>query len=348
MKLCALVALVALSPLVAGQGTPIAIANAGFEAPAIPSDSFSTNAPPPGWSGFGSLNFGARTIGVLDPGASGLYPLGVPEGENCGVVFLLDDFANQSVFANQPAGLAQTLAATLQLSTRYTLRVEVGNLAFVASPPHAQFQFNGFPGYRVELLAGGQVLASDHDTLNPGEGVFATSEVVFEVGASHALAGQPLGIRLINLNAAPGIEVNFDALELFADDFLEIVPGCLVNPATFVQPPGPARIGTTTDFELLGGALTDGFVATYYGAKGVDLAGCGLLLSPTEELLLALTRFPTLLGYGVMSGGLATVPVALPNNPALVGLEVTLQAAIVDTLTFASELSNAIEFEIRP
>jgi hypothetical protein len=138
------------------------------------------------------------------------------------------------------------------------------------------------------------------------------------------------------------------AVYVFGLNFFEVVPGCLVNPATFVSPSGAARIGTTTNVELLGGTLTDGFVATYYGAKGVDLAGCGLLLSPTEELLLALSPFPTLLGYGVMSGGLATVPVAIPNNLAFVGLEITLQAAIVDTLTFASELSNAIEFEIRP
>jgi hypothetical protein len=138
------------------------------------------------------------------------------------------------------------------------------------------------------------------------------------------------------------------AAYVFDLDFFELVPGCLVNPATFVEPSGATRIGTTTNIELLGGTLTDGFVATYYGAKSVDLAGCGLLLSPTEELLLALSPFPALLGYGVMSGGMATVPVTLPNNLAFVGLEVTLQAAIVDTNTFASELSNAIEFEIRP
>jgi hypothetical protein len=338
----------AASPRAAAQGTPIAIANAGFESPAIPADSFATLAPPPGWSGFGTLDFGARTIGVLDPGASGLYPLGVPEGENCGVVFLLDNLGNQAFFANQPAGLAQTLAATLATSTRYTLRVEVGNLAFVASPPHSQFQFNGFPGYRVELLAGGQVVASDVDTLNPAEGAFETSQVVFEVGASHPLAGQPLGIRLINLNAAPGIEVNFDAVELFADDFFEVLPGCLVNPAAFTEPPSPVRIGTTTNFALQSGALSNGIVATYYGVRGVDLAGCGLLLSPTEELLLALAPFPTPLGFGVLSGGSANVAVSLPNDLALVGIEVTLQAALVDTSTFASELSNAIEFEIRP
>jgi hypothetical protein len=217
MKVHTLAAALAMSAFATAQGTSIPIQNAGFESPAIPPDSFSTAAPPPGWSGFGPLDFGARTIGVLNPGASGLYPLGVPEGANCGVVFLLDNFGNQTFFANQPAGLSQTLGAVLQTSTRYTLRVQVGNLAYVPTPPHSQFQFGGFPGYRVDLLAGGQVLASDFDSLDPAEGEFELSVVTFDVGGAHALSGQPLGLRLLNLNAAPGIEVNFDSVELFAE-----------------------------------------------------------------------------------------------------------------------------------
>jgi hypothetical protein len=46
--------------------------------------------------------------------------------------------------------------------------------------------------------------------------------------------------------------------------------------------------------------------------------------------------------------GLAAQSIVVPDLPALVGVEVALQAALIDTLTFAGELSNAIQFEIRP
>jgi len=269
MKPCVLAALLSLPSLAGAQGTPILIQNAGFEAPAIPPDSFSTTAPPPGWGGFGPLNFGARTIGVLNPGASGLYPLGVPQGQNCGVVFLLDNFGNQSFFANQPAGLVQTLGASLQTSTRYRLRVWVGNLAFVPTPPHSQFQFNGFPHYRVELLAGGQVIASDNNSLSPAEGAFELSEVLLEVGGAHPLAGQPLGIRLLNLNAAPGIEVNFDALELFAEAIpIGGLAYCTAGVTSLGCQPSLAGIGTPS------ASSSSGFVLS---ASSVDGQRSGLI-----------------------------------------------------------------------
>ena len=125
-------------------------------------------------------------------------------GTNMGVVFLDDN-------AGREAGLRQTLAATLQISTQYTLTVAVGNFAPQAGP----FNFTGFPGYRVDLLAGAAVLASDNNTLSPGEGRFLTSTVSFTTGISHANAGQFLAIRLVSLNG-PGVEVNFDNVLLDA------------------------------------------------------------------------------------------------------------------------------------
>jgi hypothetical protein len=203
----------AAAPAVASS---ITIQNPSFEAPVIAAGTFSTTSPPPGWQGYGSLNFGNRTIGVLNPATTALYGVPPPQGSNVGVVFLLDNPSQQGQFASIEAGLQQTLASVLQTSTRYTLSVEVGNIAFVGTPPHNQFAFGGFPGYRVDLLAGGIVIASDTNSLLPSEGGFATSTVTLDVGASHALAGQLLRIRLVNLNAAPGIEVNFDDVRLDA------------------------------------------------------------------------------------------------------------------------------------
>lgn len=188
------------------HAVPIPITNPSFESPVTPPNSFVTNAPPPGWAAYGdSLDFGSRTIGVLNPNSTALYLDPVPDGSNVGVTFL-------DPMMNDEAGLQQTLGATLQTLTEYTLTVEVGNLANDMTP----FDFDGFPGYRIDLMAGATVLASDDDTLLPAEGRFLTSTVQVAIGASHPNAGQPLGIRLVNLDAAPGIEVNFDDVRLDA------------------------------------------------------------------------------------------------------------------------------------
>lgn len=188
---------------------PVMIVNAGFESPATPPDSFLVGPAPNGWTAYGSVNLVDRVVGVLNPNTTSLYLDPVPEGSNVAVTFLQNYSGNE-------AGLEQTLAATLQPLTAYTLNVEVGNLATYTAPPHDPFDFDGFPGYRIELLAGGVVVASDDDTLLPGEGRFLTSTVQLAVGLDHTRIGQPLGIRLVNLDAAPGVEVNFDDVRLDA------------------------------------------------------------------------------------------------------------------------------------
>ena len=192
--------------------TSLTISNHSFEFPPIPANSFAATTAPPGWQVQGGpINFGSRTIGVLDPAGSALYAVPPPHGENVGVVFLMDNQANQTFFANLEAGMRQTLAATLRLRRQYTLRVEVGN---IAGHPGSQFLFGGFPNYRIDLMAGTNVLASDNNTLLPGEGLFLTSTVRVSIAGSHPFVGQSLGIRLVCLNSAPGIEVNFDHARL--------------------------------------------------------------------------------------------------------------------------------------
>lgn len=118
-------------------------------------------------------------------------------------------------------GLAQTLTSTLQANTQYTLEVDVGNIASGIAVDNTSYNLNGFPGARLDLLAGGTIL---HQTLiTPGsipEGQFATRSVTFTTGATHALLGQALTIRLVNLNVvdptAPNadLEVDFDNVRL--------------------------------------------------------------------------------------------------------------------------------------
>ncbi len=186
------------------------ITNSSFESPVTAPATF-TGAQASGPTGWTVYNSGAtnnlRFFGVWNPATTPSYTNGAPDGANVGVVFL-ENIAN---FAE--AGLQQTLASTLQLSTQYTLTVEVGNFGPFAG---AGWDFTGFPGYRVDLFAGGTLIASDNNTLAPAEAEFLTSTVSFTTGASHANAGQPLTIRLVNLNGPAGIEVNFDRVRLDA------------------------------------------------------------------------------------------------------------------------------------
>ncbi len=196
---------------------PITVLNHSFEAPAAAPGNFvgGTNSGPANWSVYNTgPTYAQRFFGVWNPTGTNSFLTGAPDGANIGVVFLQDSL-------NREAGLLQTLAATLQANTTYTLNVDVGN--FAPNLPPIMFNFTGFPGYRVDLMAGGAVIASDNNTLAPGEGIFLASTVSFTTGASHLNLGQQLGIRLVNLNLPGpignpnnGVEVNFDNVRLDA------------------------------------------------------------------------------------------------------------------------------------
>lgn len=193
-----------------GYSALLLISNHSFQTPAASNGQFitSNSTGPSGWTIYGPTASN-RQFGVLNPSSTTLYAGPVPDSgdPNVGVVFLLGSAGE--------GGLQQTLGDTLQLNTTYTLTVEVGNITNDPNPPHSAFNFSGFPGYRIDLLAGSSVLASDNNSLSISEGAFATSTVNFTTGLSHLNAGQSLGIRLVNLNGS-GIEVNFDNVRLDA------------------------------------------------------------------------------------------------------------------------------------
>jgi len=236
--LCALLAATLLFRPAIAAATLLTVTNPSFENPATGPATFvvSTTAGPFGWSAYNTTAANnQRSFGVWNPATTLSYVNGAPHGANIGVVFLM----NTTGIAE--AGLQQTLAATLQLSTQYTLTVEVGNFSPADNGP---FAFAGFPGYRVDLLAGGTVIASDANTLAPGEGIFATSTVTFTTLGSHPQAGQTLGIRLVSLNG-PGTEVNFDNVRLDATAVPEPTTAFLsflgLLAATFRRPRRAAR-----------------------------------------------------------------------------------------------------------
>ena len=94
-------------------------------------------------------------------------------------------------------GLRQVLATDLAPNTAYTLTVKVGN------PIMVDYSFNTFPGYRVQLLADGTILAEDVNTQAVATDNWVTSSVVYSSGAS-VTPGQKLEIRLANMGISPG------------------------------------------------------------------------------------------------------------------------------------------------
>jgi len=167
----------------------IPIVNAGFEAvvPACaPGPACGAFLAVAGWTGSGIFwTFKPST------GPGGVFPSGVPEGVNVAGLG-----AN-----NGGAVLVQTLDATLQPGTTYTLVFSVGS--------RSEYDF---AGYRVELLAGSTTVVSD-SSLSPPSGTFVTGRIVYSSNTGPALLGQKLGIRLTG-NA--GGQADFDKISLDA------------------------------------------------------------------------------------------------------------------------------------
>ncbi|MFO0815693.1 MAG: hypothetical protein U0796_20945 [Gemmatales bacterium] len=207
------------------QAQPISIINPGFEENIITPGAFVV-LDPVGWNRYdpgGIINQTVNAVGVIRPLPGVEYfPGGTPEGVNAALVFL---GGNQTA----EAGLQQTLTSSLVGNTRYTLSVQIGNIASGTSLPGSSggpgvfYNLNGFPGYRIDLLAGGTVIASDNNSIGNTipEGEFRLSTLVYDVPFDHPLLGHSLGIRLVNLNfpgtpAVPNIEVDFDDVRLNA------------------------------------------------------------------------------------------------------------------------------------
>ncbi|MFT5526780.1 MAG: hypothetical protein ACI9HK_004760, partial [Pirellulaceae bacterium] len=159
---------------------PITVNNFSFENPAhVPGGS---NGIIPDWVDGDGADAGA---GTFDPTAS-RYPLGLSDGENV-------------AFSNGPS-ISQVVGANLTAGQKYRLQVDVGNRNDIV-----------FPGFDLQLRAGGVVLAgADETTVTVPDGGFATATVEFIVPVGHAQLGQPLEIVL----DSDGGQTNFDNVRL--------------------------------------------------------------------------------------------------------------------------------------
>lgn len=185
-----------LSPAIAAN---VPILDHSFE------DQPTINVLPTAWDSYNPNGVNAF-YGTYPPTDSGDFynaggPLSIPpDGEQVGYVFLFDDFGLGVV------GFEQTLSSNLMANSRYDLSVAVGNLQTALSPRSNNFfDYEGFPGYIVQLLAGGNVIAEDVNSISIAEGEFEQVSLSLQVGASleilgQDLIGQALGIRLLNQN----------------------------------------------------------------------------------------------------------------------------------------------------
>ena len=143
----------------------IAIVNQGFETPAT-----ITATAPTGWT---SVNTGATGFtGSYNPyefGGGNVYYTGAnattdPANGGSGYPGIFGENLAYATNVGAGSGLQQTLSATFQVNTGYTLTVDVGNRNGTIA--------GGFAGSLIELLAGSTVIASSTDTVGPTAGTF--------------------------------------------------------------------------------------------------------------------------------------------------------------------------------
>ncbi|MCX6630979.1 MAG: hypothetical protein NTW28_25485 [Candidatus Solibacter sp.] len=174
------------------RAADVPIVNAGFEeaVPPCGAGAFCDTAAVPGWT----KSPATAVIGTWRVSTRN-FPAGAPEGVNAAYIGY-NGMANGS--------LSQTLSATLQPNTAYTLVYSVG----------ARLDAIAFGGYSVELRAGSTILASSSSP-TPRTGTFVIGQVIYSsINANPGLLGQRLEIRLIGLT--PDTQESFDKISLDA------------------------------------------------------------------------------------------------------------------------------------
>ena len=263
------------------RGDDIPIVNAGFEdiSGQSPVNEFTFGAPN-GWSlydpgGITSNGDGPTFyVGTLTPfetdpiGNPGVYtnfPDGAAEGERVAIAFNFEGSGGTGEY-----GIVQALAEVLEANAHYVLEVEIGNIASGTAMSGQFFDLDGFPGYRVDLLAGDVVIAQDANSLAGAipEGTFATSTVELTTSADHPQIGEPLAIRLVNLNLIDpehpdaDLEVDFDDVRLTAEPACDAdVDGdgavALSDLLAVIGCWGSAAAGDCADADIDGSGTTD-------------------------------------------------------------------------------------------
>jgi hypothetical protein len=136
--------------------------------------------------------------------------------------------------------LSQILSATLQSAITYELSALVGNPSV----------YNGgvTGDYRIELVAGGVVIATDSGPSPANDTYWTTASLSFTPEGDHAQLGEPLEIRLIAVEFLDDDNLNFDDVRLYSYTDQ-------MNPSPYdgesVTPPYPPESSATGDEVIL-------------------------------------------------------------------------------------------------
>ena len=162
-------------------------------------------------------------IGTLTPNPPTNFINGATDGQRVGIAFNFFGSGGQGEY-----GFRKILTETLAPDTDYMLSVDIGNIASGTAQSGQFFNLDGFPGYRIDVLADGVLIGQDNNSLagTIPEGEFVTSFLEFNTGETLA---NEYEIRLVNLNIVDplfpnaDLEVDFDNVVL--DTFFTI-PCC--------------------------------------------------------------------------------------------------------------------------
>eukprot|EP01083_Nonionella_stella_P302487 1043113_1 len=212
------------------DGVSIPITNAGFEVdnPTLSANSWEFHDPAPsGWTVYESgADIYDESSGIQNPTGGDTYN-DATYGDSApeGICTTYIAVATHSE-GDGELGLEQTLTGyTLTADVTYQLTAKVGNPTdncFDSVPSGNKCTGNnladGFPGYKLQLLAGGVVVDEDDDTMPTlAEATWGLSTVTFTPGPSHPQLSQTLGVRLLHKNdisSNGGLEIEFDDIQL--------------------------------------------------------------------------------------------------------------------------------------
>lgn len=193
------------------RAVPITIVNPSFENPDTGTSGFSNNVVN-NWTGTCSGSCASFSYGVYSPVSPTQYEIGL---NGLASPHIVPD-QDQAAYISASATLSQTLTTTLTNSTTYSLSVWVGN----------RKDFTGFPStLSIQLLAGATVAQSLALTALPGEGLWKQYTLTYTSGAADPLAGQLLGIALVDgTGGSSAPQVNFDLVTLNAETATTAAP----------------------------------------------------------------------------------------------------------------------------
>ena len=163
----------------------------------------------------GPVNYSPSNSAVILDTSIGDFYLPGEAGTQVGGIFLTNSPDQLRV------GLRQRVGHRIQPGRTYELSVDVGDPMTDFVNFDSVYNLGGFPGYDIELHAGGELLATTaSDTLGGPEGTMSTITLTYDSNnAPPAAVGERLEIYLLNRNNTAGVtglhgEVNFDNVTL--------------------------------------------------------------------------------------------------------------------------------------